>query len=105
MMAKITFLGGEETGNVGSVKWGRFTFALNLPVECDDPHIIAKASINRFFKVEGGGGKVEAEIVPDDEPTLDDNEPLPEPVVKLDPLAKARAAKAAKREAEKGDAA
>ena len=78
-MASILFLGGPETGNVGSVKWGRFTFALNLPVECNDPHIIAKASINRFFKVDGGGGKVEAEIVPDD--PADDPPPEPQPPV------------------------
>ena len=96
-MAKILFLGGEDTGNVGSVQWGRFTFELNKWVDCDDPHIVAKACGNRFFKVDGGGGQVQAEIVPD--------EPDPEPVVKIDPLAKARAAKAAKRAAEQGDAA
>lgn len=102
-MAMITYLGGPETGDRGTNEWGRFVFELNKPVFCDDPHIIAKASKNRFFKVEGGGGKVAAEIVPDD-PADDpawgaDPEPEPAPVVKLDPLAKARAAKAAKREA------
>jgi len=127
-MAQIIFLGGEETGNVDHVQWGRFRFDLRVPTACDDAHIIAKASKNRFFKVEGGGGKAQAEIVPDD--PADDPPPapidtdaphylisttvpadvaaslaaappeLPEPVVKLDPLAKARAAKAAKRAAE-----
>lgn len=81
-MAKITFLGGEDTGNVGSVKWGRYTFALNLPVDCNDPHIVAKASGNRFFSVSGSGGKIEAEIVPDDPA---DDPPEPEtPVQALD---------------------
>lgn len=50
-MARITFLGGEETGNVDHVDWGRFRFDLRVPVECDDPHIVAKASKNQFFKV------------------------------------------------------
>lgn len=51
--ATIEYIGGpeEETGNVGSVKWGRFEFALNRPVAVDDPHIIRKARSNRFFKV------------------------------------------------------
>lgn len=85
-MALITFLGGPDAGNVGEVEWGRFTFALNRPVECDDPHIVAKASGNRFFRVEP-----------------DAVEAPPEAVVKLDPLGKARAAKAAKRASEAGD--
>jgi len=106
-MTTITFLGGDETGNVAHCDWGRFRFTIGQPVECDDQHIIAKARKNRFFKVDGGGGKVSAEIVPDD--PADDPEPAPEPqeepVVKLDPLAKARAAKAAKRAAEKDDVA
>jgi len=89
-MALITFLGGPDTGNVGEVEWGRFTFALNLPVECDDPHIVAKASGNRFFRVESLGSQTTPEAPP-------------EAVVKLDPLAKARAAKAAKRASEAGD--
>lgn len=101
-MALITFLGGEETGNVAHCDWGRFRFTIHQPVECDDPHIIAKASKNRFFNVEGGGGKVSVEVVPDD--PKDDPEPSGEPVVSIDPLAKARAAKAAKRDAEKGAA-
>ena len=108
-MALITFIGGDETGNVAHCDWGRFRFTINTAVECDDPHIIAKASTNRFFRVEGSGGKAAAEVVPDD--PADDPEPVavePEPiVVKLDPLAKARAAKAAKRAADgdKGNAA
>jgi len=87
-MTTITFLGGDETGNVDHVLWGRFRFDIRVPVECDDAHIIAKARNNRFFAV--------------DEPVKVDP-PLPAPdaaVVKLDPLAKARAAKAAKRAAE-----
>lgn len=52
MKAKISFLGGADTGNVGTIDWGRFTFELNKAVECDDAHIIAKAKANRFFKVE-----------------------------------------------------
>lgn len=84
-MTTITFLGGDETGNVDHVLWGRFRFDIRVPVECDDAHIIAKARNNRFFAVDA------------------DAEPKPAPaaaVVKLDPLAKARAAKAAKRAAE-----
>lgn len=50
-MTTITFLGGEETGNVAYVDWGRFRFQIGQPVECDDPHIVAKASANRFFRV------------------------------------------------------
>lgn len=73
-MAKITFLGGEETGNVDHVMWGRFRFEVNKAVECDDPHIIKKARKNRFYRVDG-----------------DDLKP--------DPMAKARAARAAKRAA------
>jgi len=102
-MTTVIFLGGEETGNVAYCDWGRFRFTIHQPVECNDPHIIAKASANRFFRVEGGGGKAEAAIVPDEPPPIIPvellNDPIPEPVVKLDPLAKARAAKAAKREA------
>ena len=64
-MTTITFLGGEATGNVGSVQWGRFTFELNRAVVCDDVHIIAKASANRFFHVNGGGGKVAVEMPAD----------------------------------------
>lgn len=88
-MALITFLGGDETGNVAHCDWGRFRFTIGQPTECDDPHIVAKASGNRFFRVEP-----------------DAVEAPPEAVVKLDPLAKARAAKAAKRASDpNGDAA
>src|SRR5688572_13685049 len=65
-MAQITFLGGEETGDPAKLQWGRFTFIYGQAVECDDPHIIAKASRNRYFSVDGGGGKVAVEIEPDD---------------------------------------
>jgi hypothetical protein len=83
-MALITFLGGDETGNVAHCDWGRFKFTIGQPTECNDPHIVAKASANRFFRVEGTP-----------------------PPAREDPLAKARAAKAAKKaaEAEGGDAA
>ena len=54
-MTTIEFLGGEETGNVGRLKWGNYVFELNKPIECKDKNIIAKASINRFFKVRGDG--------------------------------------------------
>ncbi len=80
-MTTITFIGGEETGDAGSVEWGRYKFALNLPVECTDKHIIAKASTNRFFKVDGNAkGKVTNEKVPDEPLTVKDllaDEPLP----------------------------
>jgi hypothetical protein len=76
-MTTIKFLGGEETGNVASVDWGRFQFTIGQPVECDDKHIIAKARRNRFFQV--------------DEPAT------PDPP----PIEKDRAAKAAKAAAEK----
>lgn len=74
-MAKITFLGGEETGDPARLLWGRFEFIYGQPVECDDPHIVRKARGNRFFRVEG-----------------DDPKP--------DRMAAARAAKAAKKAAE-----
>jgi hypothetical protein len=77
-MAAITFLGGEETGNVAYVDWGRYRFHIGQAVECSDPHIIAKARGNRFFQV---GGLAEAD------PPL------------LTPIEKARAAKAAKKAA------
>lgn len=83
-MTTITFLGGPETGDVAHVDWGRFRFDIRVPVECDDPHIIAKARNSRFFRV---GETIEAEVV------------------KIDPLAKARAAKAAKRAAAQDDVA
>jgi hypothetical protein len=69
-MAKITFIGGEETGNVGlevyenrMIHGARLEFPLNKPVEVDPDtatgdlmgfylHVIRKAKINRFFKVE-----------------------------------------------------
>lgn len=81
-MAKIEFLGGEETGDVARVKWGKYTFVINQPLECDDPHIVAKAKTNRFFRVD------------------DPDEPIP-----ADRMAKARAALAAKRDAAKTEAA
>lgn len=73
-MALITFLGGPETGDVAHCDWGRFKFTIGQPTECNDPHIVAKASANRFFRVESTP-----------------------PPAREDPLAKARAAKAAKR--------
>lgn len=75
-MALIEFLGGEETGNVGRLKWGDYTFEINRAVECNDPHIVKKARGNRFFRVDG------------DDPPI---------VVKPDRMATARAARAAKR--------
>jgi hypothetical protein len=88
-MALVTFLGGDETGNVAHCDWGRFRFTIGQPTECDDPHIVAKATGNRFFRVESPGSQTTPEA----------------PVERIDPLAKARAAKAAKRAAEAGDAA
>lgn len=85
-MTTITFLGGDETGNVAFCEWGRFRFDIRVPVECDDVHIIAKARNNRFFAVDGDAAPG-SEVTPET------------PAVKLDPLAKARAAKAAKRAA------
>jgi hypothetical protein len=32
--------------------WGDYTFPLDVPVEVDDPHIIAKARTNRFFRLQ-----------------------------------------------------
>lgn len=78
-MTTITFLGGADTGGVDHVEWGAYRFDLRVPVECDDPHIVAKARKNRFFRV---GGEVVAD---------------PPAAAKPDPMAKARAAKAAKR--------
>lgn len=52
MKAKITYLGGPETGDVGRTTWGNYEFELNKPVEITDPHIIEKAKGNKFFKVE-----------------------------------------------------
>lgn len=85
-MTTITFLGGEETGNVAFVDWNGYRFHINQPVDCDDPHVLTKARGNRFFRV--------GDVIVADPP-------------KSDPMAKARAAKAAKRmtadEAEKAD--
>jgi hypothetical protein len=53
MSTMITFLGGDETGDAGSVTWGKYKFELNKPVAVSDQHIIAKARTNQFFKVEG----------------------------------------------------
>lgn len=50
-MALITFLGGSETGDVAFVDWGQYRFHINQPTECDDAHIVAKASRNQFFLV------------------------------------------------------
>ncbi len=87
-MTTITFLGGEETGNVAYVDWCGYRFTINQPVECRDPHVIMKARGNRFYRVDGGGVA----------------DPAPAPVVRIDPLAKARAAKAAKAAAAKAEA-
>lgn len=73
MSVSITFLGGPETGDVDSVKWGggppdnlEITFAKDKAVTIDldkaknskerafFDHVIKKASGNRFFKVSGG---------------------------------------------------
>ena len=62
-MALITWLGGEENGNVAVNEWGRFRFVINQPLEVDDPHIIGKAKANRFFRVEMGSG-VSAKTLP-----------------------------------------
>lgn len=65
-MTTITFLGGEEAGNVGSVEWGKYTFVLGQPVPCQDKHIIAKARTNKFFRVGSeliGNDVTEAEVV------------------------------------------
>ncbi len=56
-MAKILYLGGSETGDLAHLAWGRFVFEINKWVECDDPHIVAKAAGNRFFKVDNDEGK------------------------------------------------
>ncbi len=53
-MALITYLGGEETGDRGTLPWGRFVFELNRAIECDDPHIVKKARTNKFFRVDDG---------------------------------------------------
>ena len=93
-MVLITFLGGDETGNVAHCDWGRFRFTIGQPTPCDDPHIVAKATMNRFFRVEPSGS-LGSQTTPEAPPEA--------AVVKLDPLAKARAAKAAKRASDAGD--
>jgi hypothetical protein len=54
-MPKITWLGDvDHPDNVGvdpSCTWGGYIFPLDAPVEVTDPHIIAKARTNRFFRV------------------------------------------------------
>lgn len=99
-MASITFLGGEETGDVAYVDWRStngttYRFHLNQPVECDDKHIVAKASANRFFAVDGVMPKAPPPRPPVEEAERQELEAFARP----DPLAKARAAKAAKRAA------
>ena len=54
-MALITWLGGDENGNVAVNEWGRFRFVINQPLEVDDPHIIGKAKANRFYRVDEAG--------------------------------------------------
>ena len=97
-MTTITFLGGDETGDPAKLQWGRFTFIYGQAVECNDPHIIAKARGNRFFRVNDGGAVVvkPVDLTAEHSATA---EPIDAPVIKLDPLAKARAAKAAKKAA------
>lgn len=75
MTVSITFLGGPETGDVDSLKWGGgperheivFPKGKAMTVNLDDAkntsqrkfyeHVIAKARNNRFFKVTGDAPK------------------------------------------------
>lgn len=67
MKARITYLGGPETGDVGRTKWGEYEFELNKAVEVSDPHIISKAQANKFFKVEPMKDASPAEDADDDD--------------------------------------
>lgn len=83
MAVNITFLGGEETGNVAETVWhnpdGRGHLALPIRqavfVDPEDPanardrdflrHVVRKASKSRFFRVEEADAPdVEEEIKP-----------------------------------------
>ena len=74
---QITFLGGAECGDVGKTTWGndatgRIDFPLNraVVVDPDAPgngpdktflmHLIKKARVNPFFKVENASGQAGA---------------------------------------------
>lgn len=94
-MTTITFLGGEETGDVAFVDWGRFRFHINQPVECDDPHIVAKAQGNRFFRV--GGAVASDPPKPRDPLDHDGDGQKGGSMSRTAALAKARAVRAAKR--------
>jgi len=101
-MAEITFLGGAETGDVAFVDWLGYRFHINQPVECDNPHIVAKASRNRFFRV---GGAVTADPPRPRDPLDHDGDGHKGGSLPADRMAKARAARAAKLAAEKAAAA
>lgn len=75
-MTKITFLGGPETGNVAFIDWGRFRFTIGQPVDCDDPHIVAKARGNRFFRV---GDAVVPDLSAEAAPPPEAEKPAPKP--------------------------
>jgi len=76
-MAKITWVGEDELHNATDsqgnlvegagpsfTKWQNIKFPKGEPVEVTDHAVIAKAKVNRFFKVEGAPGrpkKVEAD--------------------------------------------
>ncbi len=55
-MPKITWLGDVDHPESFDVDacctWGGYVFPLDTPVEVDDPHIIAKARTNRFFRMQ-----------------------------------------------------
>ena len=102
-MTTITFLGGEETGDVAFVDWGRFRFYIRQPTPCDDPFIVAKARNNRFFRV---GEEVTADPPKPIHPLDHDGDGNKGGSVKApDRMAAARAARAAKLAAEKANAA
>ena len=92
-MARITFLGGPETGDVDRLTWGNphwrkhglahppIVFPLNVPVEVVDQHIISKAAGNRFFRVELDDP---AEQVPADDPAPGAGSPSTERAISVD---------------------
>ena len=66
-MAKVTWLGDVDNPSDGYTddahcSWGGYIFPLGVAVEVTDPHIIAKAKTNRFFRYDY------------------DTEPAPEPI-------------------------
>jgi hypothetical protein len=52
-MTKVTYVGGHDDGNAGTVSMAGIVFPLNKAVDVKDARMIEKLKGNRFFDVEG----------------------------------------------------